>query len=316
LKEKKLELKDYNNTYKKDSYFRDLFSRIFKFKMAYVFILPFTIVFAVFTLIPVITAIYYGFTYYNILQPAKFIGLGNYIKLFFYDDVYLIALQNTLIFAAISGPLSYFLCLFIAWFVNELSPKFRSFVTLLFYAPALTGAYYIWSLIFSGDNYGYLNSWLMNLGVITGPIQWLVDPAYIKTSIIIVILWSSLGVSFLTFIAGFQSVDTSLYEAGAIDGIKNRYQELWFITLPSMKGQLMFSAVMSITASFGVGDIVTALCGFPSSGYAAHTLINHLQDYGTIRFDMGYACAIATILFIMMVVSNKFIQYLISKVGK
>jgi multiple sugar transport system permease protein len=189
-------------------------------------------------------------------------------------------------------------------------------MTLLFYAPALTGATYIWSLILSGDQYGYLNSWLIQLGIISVPVQWFVNAEYIKGSIIAVILWASLGVSFLAFIAGFQNVDRSLYEAGAVDGIKNRYQELWFITLPSMKGQLMFSAVMSITASFSIGDIVTALCGFPSSSYLAHTIMNHLQDYGSIRFEMGYACAIATVLFLVSVGTNKIIQRSLAKVGK
>lgn len=298
------------------SYWADIKKQMIKYRMAYVFILPFTLVFFVFVLIPVVIAIYFSFTYYNILQPAKPVGWDNYIQLFFYDDIFLPALKNTLVFAIVTGPLSYLICLAVAWFINELSPRIRAFMTLLFYAPALSGAYAIWTLILSGDSYGYLNAWLLKSGLISNPIQWFVDPLYIRTSVMVVILWSSLGVSFLTFIAGFQNVDPTLYEAGAIDGIKNRYQELWFITLPSMRGQLLFSAVMSITASFGVGDVVTALCGFPSSGYEAHTLVNHLQDYGGIRFEMGYACAIATLLFVMMVACNKGTQALIARVGK
>ncbi|MHB1484013.1 MAG: carbohydrate ABC transporter permease [Saccharofermentanales bacterium] len=288
-----------------------------KYKSSYLFIAPFSLVFFTFTVIPVIIAIFFSFTRFNILQPPQFLGWENYRRLFFEDDIFIIAVRNTIVFAVITGPMSYFLCLIIAWFVNELTPKVRAFMTLLFYAPALAGgaAISIWALIFSSDMYGLLNSQLIRLNIINAPIQWLTDPVYMQSVIIIVVLWSSLGAGFLAFIAGFQTVDRTLYEAGAVDGIKNRYQELWFITLPSMKGQLMFSAIISITASFGIGAIITALAGFPSSNYAVHTIMNHLEDYGYIRFEMGYACAIATILFLLMVGTNKLAQKLISKVG-
>lgn len=292
------------------------FKTVYLWRASYFLIAPFTIIFVTFTVLPVIIAIYYSFTYYNILQPPKFIGWENYKNLLFNDQIFLIAVKNTMIFAVITGPVGYMLSFVLAWFVNELTPKVRAFMTLLFYAPALCGVTMIWSLIFSGDQFGYLNSWLMKLGLISGPIQWFTDPNYMKTAVIIVVLWSSMGVGFLAFIAGFQNVDRTLYEAGAVDGIKSRYQELWFITLPAMKGQLLFSAVMSITGSFGIGDIITALCGFPSSNYAAHTIMNHLSDYGTIRYEMGYACAIATILFLFSVFANKFVQHLLSKVGE
>lgn len=292
-----------------------LFKTIYQYRASYIMTAPFALIFIVFTVIPVAIAIYFSFTYYNILQPPEFIGWENYRRLFFSDDIFKIAIKNTLVFAIITGPISYFLCFIVAWFVNELTPKLRAFMTLLFYAPALSGVTAIWQLIFSGDQYGYLNSWLTNLGIIQTPILWLTDQKYMKTSIIIVVLWASLGVGFLSFIAGFQNVDRSLYEAGAVDGIKNRYQELWFITLPAMKGQLLFSSVMAITSSFNIGDIISVLCGFPSSNYAAHTIMNHLQDYGSIRYEMGYACAIATILFALMVGSNALVQKMLSKVG-
>ena len=205
--------------------------------------------------------------------------------------------------------------MFIAWLISDLSSKLRAVLTLLFYAPSLAGVTSIWLIILNGDQYGYLNSLLISVGIISTPIQWLVSPTTIKASIIVVALWASLGVSFLAMIAGFKNVDPTLIEAGEVDGIKNRFQELWFIILPTMKGQLMFSAVMSITSSFGIGEIITALCGFPSSGYEAHTIMNHLTDYGTIRYDMGYACAIATILFLIMIGSNSIVKKLIQKVG-
>lgn len=295
-----------------------MLKKIYKYKASYLFVAPFALIFTAFTIIPVVTAIYYSFTYYNILQPPIFIWWQNYQKLFFQDQVFLISLKNTLIFATVTGPVSYFLSLLVAWFVNEVSPKFRSFLTLLFYAPALASGISLglWQYAFSADQYGLINSILISLGFINTPIQWLISVNTMKTSVIIVVLWMSLGVSFLSFIAGFQNVDQTLYEAAAVDGIKNRYQELWYITLPSIKGQLMFGAVMSITASFGIGSIVSALCGFPSSGYAAHTIINHLQDYGGLRYEMGYACAIATVLFLIMVGTNKLVQKVLTKVGE
>ena len=186
-----------------------------------------------------------------------------------------------------------------------------------FYAPSISGGVYtIWAIMFSGDAYGYANSILLYLRVITEPIQWLTDPKYMLGLVIAVMLWMSLGAGFLSFVAGLQTIDKTYYEAGYIEGIRNRWQELWYITLPHMKPQMMFGAVMSITSSFAVGDVTTALCGFPSTDYAAHTILNHLQDYGSTRFDMGYASAIATILFVVMVGTNQAVQKLLSKVGQ
>jgi len=290
--------------------------RLKDYSSSYILMAPFAVIFITFTLIPVLIAIYYSFTYYNILQKPQFVGWSNYVKLLFNDNIFMIAIKNTLVFSIITGPIGYFLSFIVAWLVNELNPKIRAFMTLLFYAPALSGVTYIWSIILNADQYGYLNSILINMGIITEPIKWMMDPAYMKGCIIVVVLWSSMGVGFLAFIAGLQNVDRTLYEAAAVDGIKNRFQELWFVTLPSMRGQLLFSAVMNITSSFNIGDVITTLCGFPSSNYVAHTIMNHLHDYGTIRYEMGYACAIATILFVIMLFSNEIVQKLLAKVGK
>jgi len=205
----------------------------------------------------------------------------------------------------------------LAWIINELPPKIRAFATLVFYAPALSGnAYIVWTLLFAGDSYGYVNAFLLKWRFILEPIIWLKDPKYIMPIIIIVQLWLSLGTSFLAFIAGLQTMDKTLYEAGAIDGIRNRWQELWYITLPSMRPMLLFGAVMQITASFAVSEVATTLAGFPSVQYAGHTIVTHLMDYGTIRFEMGYASAVATVLFGMMLGTNLLIRKLLLKVGE
>ncbi len=287
-----------------------------KYKVAYAMIAPFFLLFFLFTVVPVLLSVVLSFTTFNLLEWPEFIFFQNYIRLFLDDDIFLTSLKNTFIFACITGPVSYLLSLFIAWFINELKPKIRAIVTLVFYAPSIAGnVYLIWLLLFSSDQYGLVNSWLMRFGIINSPILWFQDTDYIFPLVIVVALWTSLGTSFLTFIAGFQVVDKSLYEAGAVDGIKNRWQELWFITLPTMKPQLMLGAILAITGAFGFGAVITALVGFPSPDYCVHTIMHHLQDYGGSRFEMGYSSAIATILFLMMVGANAGVTKLLRKVG-
>jgi len=290
--------------------------RMKKYRFSYLFILPFLLIFITFTLVPVIIAISYSLTKFNMLQPPTFIWFENYRQLFLFDPLFLTAIKNTFLFAVITGPASYFLCLVLAWFLNDFSSKFRSILTLLFYAPTLANVFFVWQLIFNSDAYGLLNSYLLKLGVIAQPVQWLTDVRYIIPVLIFILLWASLGTSFLVLIAGFQNVDRTLYEAAAVDGVKNRWQELWFITLPYMRPQLRFAAVMSITGSFGIGPTIDILCGNPSTNYVAWTIMNHLNDYGGVRMEMGYACTIAAFLFIVMVSVNKFFQNLLSKVGQ
>lgn len=280
----------------------------------YLMVAPFALLFFTFTILPVGLSILLSFTNFDMLQMPKFVGLSNYISLFLEDDVFLIAVKNTLIFAFLTGPVSYFACLFFAWMINDLGPKLRSILTLVFYGPTLAGNLFImWKLIFSGDRYGMLNGFLVDIGILNDPVKWLTDPRSTLTIIIIVQLWMSLGVGFLSFIAGLQGIDNQLYEAGAIDGIKNRFQELVYITLPSMGPMLLFGAIMQISASFGVGGISRILAGFPSTDYAAHTIILHIQDYALFRFEMGYASAVATILFLTMLITNKVIRKVLSR---
>ena len=285
-------------------------------KAAYLMVAPFMLIFCCFTVVPVLLSIVLSFTDFNMLEFPNPVGFENYVRLFLDDDIFIIAAKNTLIFAVIVGPVSYIMSLLIAWFINELSPRIRAIVTLIFYAPSISGqVYLVWLTLFSADSYGWANAWGMKLGLINEPIAWFQNADYIMPLCIVVALWTSLGTAFLGFIAGLQGVDKSQFEAGAVDGIRNRWQELWFITLPNIKPQMMFGAVMSITSSFGFGGIVTALCGFPSVDYAAHTIVHHLEDYGGQRFEIGYSSTIAVVLFVMMVGSNALVKKLLSKVG-
>ena len=285
-------------------------------KVAYLMILPYMLVFTCFTVLPVVLSIVISFTDFNMLQMPNIVWLDNYVRLFLDDDIFITACKNTLIFAAIVGPVSYFMSLIIAWFINELPPKIRAVVTLIFYAPSISGqVYLVWQTLFSSDAYGWANAWGMKLGLISKEIAFFEDADYVMPLCIIVALWTSLGTSFLAFIAGLQGIDKAQFEAGAVDGVRNRWQELYYITLPNMKDQLMFGAIMSITGSFGFGAVVDALCGFPSVDYAAHTIVHHLNDYGGSRFETGYASAIAVILFVIMVGANSVVKRIISKVG-
>lgn len=286
-------------------------------KVAYLMLAPFMILFLTFTVFPVLLSMALSLTEFNMLELPRWVGAANYTRLFLEDDIFIIACKNTLIFACITGPVSYIMSLLIAWFINELSPKIRAVVTLIFYAPSISGSVYlVWQTLFSSDSHGWINGILLDLGFITSPIQFFQNADYVMPLCIIVALWTSLGTAFLSFIAGLQTIDRSLYEAAAVDGIKNRWQELWYVTLPTMRPQLMFGAVMSITQAFGFGAIVTALCGMPSVDYAAHTIMNHLEDYGNIRYETGYASAIAVFLFIIMLSCNIVIKKMLSKVGQ
>ena len=286
-------------------------------KVAYAMIAPYMLIFTLFTVVPVALSMVISLTNFNLLEVPDVVWLDNYIRLFLDDDIFITACKNTLIFAIIVGPVSYLMSLMVAWFINELPPKIRAVVTLIFYAPSISGqVYLIWGTLFSGDSYGWVNGILLDLGLISSEIQWFQNASYVMPLCIVVALWTSLGTSFLSFIAGLQGIDRSMYEAGAVDGIKNRWQELWYITLPSMKPQLMFGAVMSITSAFGFGGVVTALCGFPSVDYAAHTIMHHLDDYGSQRFEVGYSSAIAVVLFAVMIGANMLVKKVLSKVGQ
>lgn len=267
--------------------------------VGYGFLLPFLVLFIVFSFVPVAVAMYYSLTNYNMIQPAQFVGLQNYSQLLLDDDVFLISLKNTLLFAVITGPVGYLVSFFMAWVIT-LVKRGRGFFSLMFYAPSLTSGVAmanIWMILFSGDRYGYINHLLLHWGLIMEPILWTKDAAYVMPVIMIISVWMSMGTGFLAFLAGFQNMDPSLYEAGRVDGIKSRFQELRYITIPMMKPQMLFGAVNAIVGAFGVFDVATAVAGMPSPNYAAHTIVAHLYDYAFTRFNMGYASAVAMALF-------------------
>ena len=294
---------------------RALLRRIRQNREAYLMLLPFMLLFTVFTVIPVVMSLPVGLTDFDMASfPPKWVGLSNFYNLFLNDSVFVKSIRVTLVFALFTGPLSYFLSFLLAWLINEMNRKLRVIFTLIFYAPSMaSGVYAVWQLIFSGDSYGIANSFLINLGITPSAIQWLTDSRYILTVVIIVQLWVSMGAGFLAMRAGFQNIDPALYEAGAVEGIRNRWQELIYITIPGMGPSLMFAAVMQIVSAFTADIVARNLVGFPSTDYAAHTIMTHAYDYGWVRFEMGYASAICTVLFVAMYAANKLISRLLGK---
>ena len=282
----------------------------------FLLVVPFATFFILFTVIPVLSSMLLSFTSYDMLSMPKFIGIENYMRMFVQDDVFGIVLKNTIALAIVVGPAGFMLAFLLAWLVNEFSTGLRTLFSFMFYAPSLVGnAYFIWKIAFSGDSYGYINSMLLSIGIITEPIVWLKDPQYLFAIVIIVQLWQSMGVSFLSNISGLQNVNRDLYEAGAIDGIRNRWQELRYITLPSMSHMLLFSAVMQIQSSFSISAVAVELAGYPSVQHSVDTIVTHMSDMATVRYELGYASAIAVILFLLMAGTRFLIGKLLSMVS-
>lgn len=285
--------------------------REFGNKAAYAFLAPYIILFTTFIIIPMVVAIALSFTSYDTIQAPTFKGFLNYINLLTADDIFMQkVLPNTIIYAVIVGPGGYVLSFLVAWCLAQLSPVPRTILTVIFYSPSMTGAVsmtVLWKIIFSGDQMGYLNSFLMRLGVIDAPIIWLVDARYLLPIIIIVALWSSMGVGFLAMLAGILNADEEIYEAAAIDGVKNRFQEMIYITIPTMKPQMLFGAVMAIVGAFQNGAIGVQLSGTnPTPNYAGQLIVNHIEDYGFLRYEMGYAAAVSVVLLLIVFVFSKF----------
>jgi len=279
----------------------------------YIMVMPFLLLFAVFVVIPVIWGLVLSVTHYNIVQPMRFAGLSNYAELITNDDLFLTAFRNTVKFAIIAGPVGFMSSFLFAWVINQL--KFRNLFSLAFYAPSIvsgTAMSVIWLYLFSSDRYGMVNNLLLRLGFIRDPLLWTMDPQLIMPLIILITLWMSLGTGFLTNLAGLSNVNLELYEAGAIDGIRNKFQELWYITYPQLKPQLLFNAIMSTVASLNVYEIAVSVAGFPSPDYSAHTIVAHMYDYGFIRFELGYASSIAFLLFLMTFLLGRLFMKLFS----
>ncbi len=277
---------------------------------------PFLVLFVIMTVLPVLSSIVLSFFNYDMVNLPSWAGVGNYLRMFIQDDIFMIVLKNTIVLAVLTGPAGFLLSFVLAWMINEFRPGMRTLLSFMYYVPSLVGnGLLIWQMLFASDSYGYMNNILLNAGLITAPITWLSTEAYIVPIVVIVQLWMSMGTSFLANISGLQNINPELFEAGAVDGIRNRWQELWYITLPGMSSMLLFSAVMQIASAFSISGTITALAGYPTVGYVADTIVSYLSDVGSVRYEMGYASALSVVLFLMMVGTRSVIAKLLRKVG-
>lgn len=278
-------------------------------KNGYLFILPYALVFTVFILVPVILAVVLSFTNFNAIEFPSWVGFLNYITVLTNDEVFMQhVLPNTVVYALVVGVGGYILSFVLAWALCNLPSTLRTIFALIIYSPSMTAGVamgVVWKVIFSGDQTGLLNSWLMELGIITEPIIWLINENYLLPIVIVIGLWSSMGIGFLSLIAGILNIDESLYEAGAIDGVKNRFQEMIYITIPQMKPQMLFAAVMAVVGAFQNGAVSSLLTGNPSPGYAAQLIVNHIEDYGFLRYEMGFAAAVSVVLLLIVQLFSK-----------
>ncbi|NLG81291.1 MAG: sugar ABC transporter permease [Bacilli bacterium] len=289
----KIKLTDLKQKFKNGS-FKDALA-------VFLLLLPYSVLFSLFIAIPVALAITLSLTYFNLIQFPEYKGLLNYVTIITQDSVFLrYVLPNTLKYALIVGPGGYILSFILAWMLAQIQKTPRTILALIIYSPSMVGGVFtgvVWRTLFSGDSQGYLNGLFIKWGLIDRPIQFLQSPDYLMTIMIIVSLWSSMGIGFLAMLAGILNVDEELYEAAYIDGLKNKFQEIVHITVPSMKPQMLFGAVMSIVGTFNSGGIGVALSGSnPTPQYSGQVIINHIEDFGFIRYEMGYAAAVSVVL--------------------
>lgn len=276
---------------------------------AYLLLSPYIILFSVFILVPVLIAVYLSFTYFDVINEPTFTGLLNYITLFTQDEVFLkYVLPNTFLYALVVGPGGYVLSFLLAWMLAQIQPIPRTVLALCIYTPSMLGQVFIgviWKTIFSGDQSGWVNSLLLRWGLIDTPIQFLLTKDYFMLIMIVVSLWSAMGIGFLAMISGILNIDQELYEAAYVDGLRNRFQEIIYITVPSMKPQMLFGAVMAIVNAFNMGWIGVTLSGAnPTPEYSGQLITNHIDDYGFIRYEMGYAAAISVVLLLIVYAFN------------
>ncbi len=277
---------------------------------SFLLLLPYALLFFTFILLPIIIAMGLSLTYFDVINTPKFAGMNNFITLITGDEVFMkYVLPNTILYAIVVGVGGYVLSFLMAWILAQVTPRFRTVYALAMYTPSMVGQLMIqviWKMIFSGDQQGLANAYLQKFGIINQPIQWLISSDYFMQIMIFVSLWSSMGIGFLSMLSGIMNIDQELYEAAYVDGIKNRAQEIIYITIPSMKPQMLFGAVMAIVNAFNMGWIGVALAGAnPTPDYSGQLIANHIDDFAYVRYEMGYAAAISVALLCLVWVCSK-----------
>lgn len=275
----------------------------------WVMLIAYLLLFFAFILLPILLAVGLSFTNFDSVKIESFEGLRNYIRAFTQDTIFMQKiLPNTILYALIVGPGGYILSFVVAWILSQLTKTARTILAVVLYIPSLISGVTvstIWAVTFAGDRTGYLNNILIQMGIINEPITWLQSSEYLMPIMIFVALWSSMGIGFLSMLSGILNVDREQYEAGLIDGISNRVQEVVYITIPNAKSQMLFGAVMAVVNTFNTTGLGVALSGSnPTPQYAGSLIVNHIDDIGFIRYEMGYAAALSVLLLVIVWIFN------------
>ena len=260
----------------------------------YLFLVPALAVTAVFIIYPIICVVYYSFTDYDIMTPPVWIGLKNYIELA-QDPTFLLALRNSFIYL-IATPTLIVFGIIVAILVNRKLPGIHIFRA-LYYIPAISGSIAIgitWRMVF--DTNGIINGLLMWMGILKEPFQWLAEPSLTLPLLIMLTIWEGVGYYMMVFLAGLQNIPEELYDAALIDGC-NELQKHWHVSVPGLRPQITFVAVISSLAALKVFDEVYTLTsrtgGVLDSGI---TIVFYLWRKAFQLSHAGYASAIAIVL--------------------
>ncbi|MGB2629718.1 MAG: sugar ABC transporter permease [Candidatus Omnitrophota bacterium] len=282
-----------------------------KQKISYLFIALPALLFFVFQLAPVVISFFWSFTDYDVVHAPTCVGLANYKNILFNDPLFWKAMGNTVLYVIGVVPIGVCVSLLLAVAIDQ-KIKFKNFFKSIFFLPTVTAIVavsVIWKWLYAGEKYGLFNYFIMKLGF--NPVDWLSSPTWTLPSIMIMSIWAGLGYNMILFLAGLQTIPHVMYEAAEIDGA-GFWKKFFNITLPLLKPTIVFVAIMSFIFSFQVFEQVYIMTGGQGGigGVlnSALTIAAYLYDKGFQKFEMGYASALAYIIFLcifMLTMINK-----------
>lgn len=268
----------------------------------FIYILPSLILILCFSVIPIFMSAFFSFTEYNVMNPPKFVALSNYEKIL-QDEYVREALLNTLKYVVITVPIQTCLSLaFAAFLATKMQNKGGEFLRSVMFIPVIASAVTsgtIWRTILGADG-GILNNILGVFGV--APLNWLGDSRTSLVSICIVAIWKNVGYFLVIFYAGIMDIPKSLYEAARVDGA-NTYQQFFRITLPMLKPITSLVVTLGIIWSFQVFDLAYQMTG-GGPGYSSVTIVMAIYNAAFKQYKMGYACALAMVLLVIVLIIN------------
>jgi len=277
--------------------------------IAWTFILPNFIGFALFTMVPVVASFVLAFMSWDAFTPPSFIGLANFIRLWSDDNVH-IAIRNTFYYTVGTVPLTLAASLFLAILLNNAVKGMGFFRTAIFF-PFITSVVavaFVWNMMFH-PTMGPINSFLRSIGIANPP-GWTAASAWAMPAIILVSVWRFMGYYMVIYLAGLQSIPKTLYEAAEIDGA-SPWKRFFYVTLPMLRPTTFFVIVMLTINCFRVFDLIQVMTqGGP--GRATTVIVHQLYHSAFVRFNFGYASAIALVLF-FIVIGVTIVQFMIGK---